>query len=246
MPGFSRSLVRLAWWSALLVATPYPAAAILCEIYAPCVHVGPGRVVFIGTVQKVVEEKRGDWEQPELIAYFRIDEPLSEAPVGFKPTLLSSGFYEVGKSYLIVSVPWRDGVSVEWRGDDYRGFQTALVCGPALPLDWPSTSDYVDHFRKALGQSEPVTHSVSIYDESGEESREVAGALIHLTGESGSYWATADEDGDAEFESIKPGVYRWEVWDGDRRFDPDEDTNREIGIVAGSCSSTDLGLLPRP
>lgn len=113
---------------------PRPAIAILCERYDPCVYIDPERFIFVGTATRITTEQRPGLHEPDEVAYFQIDEKLSgKVPDRPRLAFLNTGF-EVGAQYLVIGTAYGDELYLDWHGEGYRGFQTALVCGPFFKI----------------------------------------------------------------------------------------------------------------
>lgn len=221
---------------------PSRADAVLCEIFNPCRYADSQRFIFVGTVSKIVEEQHETWPEAESIAYFQVDELLSGHPPRQNRFRLLNSMFETGKQYLVVATPWRDGYFVEWRGDDYRGFQTALACGPAFPIQAAHTAEYLSYFREALKFQLPVSLDIGVV--SAVDAADLSSVFMHLVGPGGRYVVGLDGDGEAELKNVAVGAYQVEVWQAAAKLALDPGTSSRIELLAGSCPSISVGLAP--
>ena len=193
-------------------------SATSCGIPPPCATVGPGSVVFTGTVREVAPAsgKDGDWRDVRV----SVEEIFEGFQRGTREVLVAGqGEWKTGEHDLFDTS----------RGTDGRLYPK--MCGNTGEISSPYLADVLA-FLRLRAQGKTVT---SLKIDVTDNFKPLEGARVTVGNSQVSLTGTSDADGHAMFLPIVPGIYS--VSAAKEHYHPDKEMPSEpaVEVVAGTC-----------
>ena len=202
-------------------------SATSCTVVPPCARVSSQSILFVGTalddgvLSSPVEVATRDFR-------IQVDEPLAGLLPNEKVIVVTvaGSWLEKGRRYLIDA----------YMGQD-KHFQLR-DCGSSGEITERSTSEVLDYLRQRLHGKTKTTLIVRVTD----QYTPVPDANVTVSNSDGSLVGRTGADGVVTFDEVKPAVYRVAATRAHYHADKDENPERQLNILPGTCASASVAL----